>query len=79
MKTPVQIGMVLSELRPAKSATPSLFPQERQVNDLSHAMDEANREFGTNSVFFGAMFGTRDSAPTRISFTRIPEFDRRIN
>ena len=73
---PFQVSMVLSDLIPARSATPSLFDCERRANRLSHAMDEINREFGANIVYLGSMFGMEDSAPSRIAFTRIPSFDR---
>jgi DNA polymerase-4 len=77
--TPFKIGMVLSDLRPARSATPSLFEEDRKAADLSHAMDEVNREFGASVIHFGAMHGMKDAAPSRIAFTQIPDFDRRVN
>jgi DNA polymerase-4 len=75
---PFKIGMALADLRPARSATPSLFEADRRQGELSHAMDEVNREFGSSVVYFGSMFGMRDAAPTRIAFTQIPDFDRRV-
>ena len=77
--TPFKVGMVLSELVPARSATPSLFDEDRQAEDLSHAMDNVNAEFGSSVVYLGAMFGMRDAAPSRVAFTQIPDFDRRVN
>jgi DNA polymerase-4 len=76
---PFKISTVLSELVPARSATPSLFDEDRQGEDISHAMDTVNAEFGASVVYLGAMFGMRDAAPTRIAFTQIPDFDRRVN
>jgi DNA polymerase IV len=76
---PFQVGMVLSDLRPARSATPSLFEDDRKAADLSHAMDEVNAEFGASVVHFGAMHGMEASAPNRIAFTQIPDFDRRVS
>jgi DNA polymerase-4 len=76
---PFKVGMVLTELRPARSATPSLFEDDRKAADLSHAMDEVNREFGASVVHFGGMHGMKDTAPSRIAFTQIPDFDRRVN
>jgi DNA polymerase IV len=66
-------------LRPARSATPSLFEDDRKAADLSHAMDEVNAEFGASVVHFGAMHGMEASAPNRIAFTQIPDFDRRVS
>jgi DNA polymerase IV len=76
---PFQVGMVLSDLVPARSATPSLFEDDRKAAELSHAMDEVNREFGASVVHFGAMHGLEDAAPNRIAFTQIPDFDRRVS
>jgi len=72
---PLQVWMVLSDLVPARSATPSLFEFDRQVTDLSHAMDRVNRLFGKHTVRFGTVFGSEETAPTRIAFNQIPEFD----
>ncbi len=75
---PFKIGMVLTDLRPAASATPSLFEVDRKQTDLSHAMDAANAEFGASVVHFGGMWGMKDAAPTRVAFAQIPDFDRRV-
>ncbi len=72
---PMQVGMILSDLIPSRAATPSLFEQDRQATVVSHVMDKVNRTFGKNSIHFGTLFGAEETAPTRISFTRIPEFN----
>jgi len=72
---PLQVGMMLSDLIPSRAATPSLFEQDRQATVVSHVMDKVNRTFGKNSIHFGTLFGAEETAPTRISFTRIPEFN----
>lgn len=73
---PKQVSMVLTDLMPARSATPSLFPIDRQVTELSHAMDRVNRVFGRQAVHFGSRHGLGDqAAPTRVAFTQIPDFD----
>jgi DNA polymerase-4 len=78
-RKPFKVGMVLSELVPARAATPSLFDDDRKAEDVSAAMDEVNAEFGASVVYLGAMFGMRDAAPSRVAFTQIPDFDRRVN
>jgi DNA polymerase-4 len=78
-RPPFKVGVVLSELVPARSATPSLFDEDRKGEDVSVAMDSVNAEFGASVVYLGAMFGMRDAAPTRIAFTQIPDFDKRVN
>ena len=73
---PKQVSMVLTDLVPARSATPSLFEFDRQVTVLSHAMDRVNRVFGRQAVHFGSRHGLGDeAAPTRVAFTQIPDFD----
>ena len=61
------------------TATPSLFDDDRKAEDVSAAMEEVNAEFGASVVYLGAMFGMRDAAPSRVAFTQIPDFDRRVN
>jgi len=73
--TPMQVRMVLTHLTPTRFATPSLFEQDRQLTTLSHTMDKINKAFGRNAVHFGALFGAENSAPVRIGFTNIPEFN----
>jgi DNA polymerase-4 len=77
--TPFKVGVVLSDLRPARSATPSLFEDDRKAAAVSAAMDDVNAEFGASVIHFGAMHGLEDAAPTRIAFTQIPDFDRRVS
>lgn len=77
-RTPFKVGMVLGELVPARSATPSLFDEDRQGEQLSAALDCVNAEFGASVVYLGAMFGMRDAAPSRVAFTNIPDFDKRV-
>ena len=74
-----RVGVVLADLRPARSATPSLFEEDRKAAEVSRAMDEVNAEFGASVVHFGAMHGFEDAAPTRIAWTQIPDFDRRVS
>jgi DNA polymerase-4 len=74
-REPRQVYVVLTDLVPAKAATPSLFEFDRQATVLSHAMDKVNRVFGRNSVHFGTLCGAEDTAPTRIAFDRIPVFN----
>lgn len=78
-RRPFKVGTVLSDLVPARSATPSLFDEDRQGEDISRALDAVNGQFGASVVYLGAMFGMRDAAPTRIAWTQIPDFDNRVN
>lgn len=69
----LKIGMVLNDLVPARNAAFSLYEEDRQRQDLSVVMDDVNRRFGGNSVYFGGMHHLQDQAPTRIAFTNIPD------
>ncbi|MFM8271619.1 MAG: DNA polymerase [Gemmata sp.] len=78
-RVPLKVGTALSDLVPARSATPSLFDEDRKAEDISEALDRVNGEFGASVVYLGAMFGMRDAAPSRVAFTNIPDFDKRVN
>ena len=78
-REPFKVAMALTDLVPARSATPSLFAEDRRATELSHAMDAVNREFGASVVYLGSMFGMRDAAPNRIAFTNIPDLDREVS
>jgi len=71
----LKIGMVLTDLVPTRSATPSLFEYDQQSTTLSHVMDKVNRTFGKHAIRFGTVFGSEATAPTRIAFNQIPEFN----
>jgi DNA polymerase-4 len=73
--TPLKVWMVLTDLIPTPNATPSLIEQDRQVTELSHVMDRVNKTFGRNAVHFGTLFGAEDTAPMRVAFNHIPEFN----
>ena len=70
-RKPQQIGVLLGELL----ENGDLFDQKTEVTRtrLHHAVDELNKTFGKNSVYFGGAHGATDYAPMRIAFTRIPE------
>lgn len=78
-RKPFKVATVLSELVPARAATPSLFDEDRKGEDISAAMDEVNLEFGASVIYLGSMFGMRAAAPSRVAFTQIPDFDKRVN
>jgi DNA polymerase-4 len=78
-RVPLKVGVVLSDLKHQRCATPSLFEEDRKAAEVSRAMDLVNAEFGASVVHFGAMHGYEDAAPTRIAWTQIPDFDRRVS
>jgi len=74
-RAPMQIGIVLGDLLESTAHTGDLFTAETENtrSRLHHAMDELNKTFGKNSVYFGGAHGATDYAPMRIAFTRIPD------
>jgi DNA polymerase-4 len=74
-RAPQQIGIVLGHLLESGAHTGDLFDQQTEVTRtrLLTAVDELNKTFGKNSVYFGGAHGATDYAPMRIAFTRIPE------
>lgn len=76
--TPKKVSTVLFHLTALRSATRPLFASQRQLNRLADVMDRIALRFGRDAVYSAAMFDARGSAPTRISFTQLPddtEFD----
>ena len=72
---PLQVGIMLLRLLRSEAHTPDLFTagQEKTRARLHTAVDQLNKTFGKNSVYFGAAHGATDYAPMRIAFTRIPK------
>ena len=73
-QVPMQVGVVLNRLLPMQGHTPDLFKHEEESDRerLLNAVDSLNQTYGNGSVYFGGAFGVTESAPMRISFTRIP-------
>jgi DNA polymerase-4 len=72
---PLHVGVVLSDLVADRSATAPLFESQRHLSDLADVMDQIDTKHGRHTIYFAGMYGAHDSAPTRISFTQIPEMD----
>lgn len=72
---PFHVGVVLGDLIADSCATIPLHARQRHLSALADVMDRLDRKYGHHTVYFAGMFGARDSAPTRISYTQIPAFD----
>lgn len=70
--TPLKVSMRLTDLQPQHLAEP-LFEQQRRDNQLARTMDAIHLRYGAQSIVCGSMLEARESAPTRISFTQIPD------
>jgi DNA polymerase-4 len=73
-KKPYVVGITLYRLVHDTAVTLPLFPEDRLRTRLAKAMDSINERYGKNTVYFGEIHQVRHSAPTRISFTQIPDF-----
>ena len=75
LATGSKVSATLLDLRAERSIPESLFPEDRQLNTLSAAMDSINRKFGRQTLVLGGMHTSRDSAPDRIAFHVIPKLE----
>ncbi len=72
---PLKVGVTLTQLVKNNCAPIPMFSAERRRLRLAQTMDTANARFGRNAVYFGGMQTARNSAPTRIAFTSIPDIN----
>lgn len=70
---PLQVGVVLGHLLHNRDLPGLLFTADRGLVQLAATMDQVNERFGRHAVHFGGMLGAQGAAPTRISFTNIPD------
>ena len=71
--TPTQVAITLYPLETARNAGDPLFLQDEARARLAQTMDTLNARFGPDTAYFAAMHTARESAPTRISFTHVPD------
>ena len=69
---PLWVGVTLFPLVSVDQHTPSLFDNPKQER-LSGVMDRINEKYGNDTAYFGDPGDAREKAPTRISFTKIPD------
>lgn len=74
-RAPRKVGVRLLHLLRSEAHTPDLFSgtEEQAHGRLLGAVDQLNKTFGKNSVYFGSALGATHYAPMRIAFTRIPK------
>ncbi len=71
---PLKVGVTLYDLIEERFHTESLFEDRKRV-EVSKAMDRVNEKYGRYTLYFAGIHENVESAPTRIAFSRIPEFD----
>jgi len=72
---PLQAAVTLLRLEPTKCVAPSLFEEDRRALRAAETMDAVNLKVGPNALYFASMHDTRESAPMRVAFTRIPDLE----
>jgi len=72
---PSRVYMVLTHLVADGVAPMPLYEGALRRSRLADAMDRIGARYGAHTVYWGAMFGHRRSAPMRISYTQIPQLD----
>jgi DNA polymerase-4 len=70
---PTQVAVTLYELVAHQSASSPLFPAEQRRLQLARTVDQLNRKFGADTIYFGGMHGMASAAPARIAFSQIPD------
>ncbi|QQE12718.1 DNA polymerase [Planctomycetota bacterium] len=72
---PFKVAVELTELSNQQSTTLPLFEKQEKLDALSKVMDTIDAKYGHHTIYLAPMFGAQKSAPTRVSFTQIPEID----
>ena len=67
------VGVTLSDLVTPENRTLRLLDRNDKAMALNRAVDQLNRQFGNQKVYFGGAHEALGSAPMRISFTHIPD------
>jgi DNA polymerase IV len=72
---PMKVGVYLCHLTHIQNFTMPLFPEGKARPELNQLVDQINRKFGKNTVYFGGAHTALQSAPMRIAFNRIPDLE----
>lgn len=71
---PLKVSVTLLDLVADRDRNFSFFEDKGRVR-LSHAIDSINMKYGKNTVHFGGTHTHQMSAPTRIAFSKIPDYE----
>ena len=74
-RAPLAVGVTLIHLTQEKDQTLPLFERDAKVTAFHAAIDKLNARYGNNTVYFGGAHAALDSAPARIAFTHIPDYE----
>ena len=68
----LRVGITLAGLIHESKHQLSLF-EDKKISPLMHTLDDLNKKYSKNLVYLGSSQSTKDSAPARIAFQRIPK------
>ncbi len=74
-RNPFAVSVTLFHITQFTERTPCLFGKEQNLHALNHAIDELNRRFGKDTIYFGGALGAMRSAPMRIAFHHVPDLE----
>jgi len=70
---PLAVAVTLTGLIEREGTCPPLFSEMAENPALTKLLDNVNKKYGNNKMYFGSMQQALDSAPMRISFNQIPD------
>jgi DNA polymerase IV len=70
---PLAVSVTLTGLIKREGTCASLFSELPENPALNKLLDNINKKYGNNKMYFGSMQSALDSAPMRISFNQIPD------
>jgi len=70
---PMKVGVTLTGLVESQNRTPAFFEKDSARGKLNKEIDDINKKYGKNTVYFAGAHAARKSAPMRIAFDYIPD------
>ncbi len=70
---PLAVSVTLTGLMEREGTCVPLFAEMKENPALNKLLDNINKKYGNNKMYFGSMQQALDSAPMRISFNKIPD------
>jgi len=69
----LKVGVTLTHLADQDHITRDLFDPDNQHASLNTVLDQINKRYGPNTLYFGGAHSGLGAAPMRIAFSHIPE------
>jgi DNA polymerase-4 len=69
------VGVYFSDLRKVEEMPYDLFESDQRRERLCMILDSINQRYGRGKILWGGAILSRDAAPMRIAFSRVPNMD----